>query len=129
MGMRSDKDFSLSYVFLPDIKYPVIGLTYIIAGTLGISRVFSGAFAVLTSYVSLWRCGRISVHAVVAVTPVSGFLLWYAYDRFVPDYGFMNSSVTLYQHGLSWFRFGVAFALESAIALVYWLTLRRLRMS
>jgi hypothetical protein len=98
-----------------------------IVGIFTISRIFSwivtssvaGCFLRLKSKVSFWE--------LFALTPICAFLLWFGYDRLIPDYRFMNDARPPYEHGLTWSRFGVAWAIEIAVMFAYWFPLRKVR--
>ncbi len=90
-----------------------------------IARAVSIIFTITAAIASLAIWKKVKLDFFLLFTPISALLLWYGYDHFVPSYRLMNDARPPYQHGLTWARFGIAWLVETIIAIGYWLPLRK----
>jgi hypothetical protein len=72
--------------------------------------------------------GRISLAVLIALTPVLGLLLYLGNDHFVPDFVWYTDDSPPYQHGLTFARFLIGWALEVPVVLIYWWRLRKVQL-
>ena len=64
---------------------PVSIVEFVIAST---AQVFAYPRLFFYALVLSWALGRADLRFLLAVTPLLGLLVWYGYDRFLPDYRF-----------------------------------------
>lgn len=112
---------------LSEFLITAFGATLIIVILLNFSRVLSLIFIMLVAVVLLkWR-GCLKLWPFLLLTPVSTVLLWYGYDRLVPDVRLGIDERPPYEHGITWARFGIAWVIEVFIVCGYWIPFRNFR--
>jgi hypothetical protein len=116
----------------PISPFSLIGLalTFTLIGMIiaSMGQFLSWALSLGIAVISLQWWGRVRLGLLLVVTPFLGILLWYGYDRFVPEAEWAGSPPSSYVHGFTWTRFGLAWLIEIASVCGYWFPLRKLRL-
>jgi len=89
------------------------------------------AYAAMTALALMLRkgIGRVPLWPLLLASPLLGYLTWFGYEHFVPEYRFFLDESPPYQYGLTLNKFLFAWGLEILIVLGFWWPLRRKRVN
>jgi hypothetical protein len=113
-------------IFFVTMWLPLSFVDFAIAST---SQLLAYPLLVICALIVIrWR-GQASLPLLLSLTPLLGFLTWYGYDHFVPDFRWYTDERPPYEHGLTLERFLNAWAFEAAVIVGFWWPMRNLRLS
>ena len=104
---------------------PLSIVEFIIAS---IAQILAYPVLVACAFISFRLVGRPYLPLLLIITPLLALLVWYGYDRIVPDYRWYTDDRPPYEHGLTLERFLKGWAFEAAIVLGYWWPIRKYRL-